>query len=375
MSRRMMYGASGGGSGPRVPPFYTTNFPDVDVAADPPHPTIPGVAAKWDLVAWGVRTRHRVQRTHRSHRPATTAHRAVAARGRRRRGGDGTRRGLPAGARARDAAHRRARYGVDDRIVMLITGGSIRETLAFSVRQAAQLRWALCHSLCAGTRSRPCSSPERCCTRPWVLAFFLNSGEGPFEGFASQLAATDSATESSNAAAICSPGSCSHRRGGAGADDQPRRFLTTVGWRALGVFAGARSPIPVCRCGVPRRPARRRRFRLTHQWHAVTSTVSVTAAVVSAVAFIIRDLRLPCAAGDVVVRARRRRGCSSSAPCGCSSGSTTQSGSHSWLGFAQRVELLSMSGWMVLVAATCSANRAWRAVCTGRHRRPSPVSP
>ncbi len=25
----------------------------------------------------------------------------------------------------------------------------------------------------------------------WVLAFFLNSGEGPFEGFASQLAATD----------------------------------------------------------------------------------------------------------------------------------------------------------------------------------------
>ncbi|NKT91486.1 hypothetical protein GS944_18570 [Rhodococcus hoagii] len=46
----------------------------------------------------------------------------------------------------------------------------------------------------------------------WVLAFFLNSGEGPFEGSRASWRPPTSATESSTAAAICSPGSCSPSR-------------------------------------------------------------------------------------------------------------------------------------------------------------------
>ncbi|NKS70651.1 DUF998 domain-containing protein [Rhodococcus hoagii] len=153
----------------------------------------------------------------------------------------------------------------------------------------------------------------------------------------------------------------------------PRRFLTTVGWLALGVFAVgtiADSRLPL-RCSTAACEATQ--VPLTHQWHAVTSTVSVTAAVVSAVAFIIAIF---------VYRAPRAMWWSGLAvvvlflvgTLWMLVGVDDPSGSHSWLGFAQRVELLSMSGWMVLVAATLLSDRAWRP-CTGRPRRPSPSPP
>ncbi|MBM4496511.1 hypothetical protein GS426_14130 [Rhodococcus hoagii] len=91
-----------------------------------------------------------------------------------------------------------------------------------------------------------------------------------------------------------------------------------MGVFAVGTIADSRLPL---RCSTAACEATQ--VPLTHQWHAVTSTVSVTAAVVSAVAFIIAIF---------VYRAPRRCGgpgspsscCSSSAPCGCSSGSTTR---------------------------------------------------
>ncbi|NKS32946.1 DUF998 domain-containing protein [Rhodococcus hoagii] len=195
----------------------------------------------------------------------------------------------------------------------------------------------------------------------WVLAFFLNSGEGPFEGFASQLAATDQRYGILYRSGDLLTGIVLTVAAVLGLTITPRRFLTTVGWLALGVFAVgtiADSRLPL-RCSTAACEATQ--VPLTHQWHAVTSTVSVTAAVVSAVAFIIAIF---------VHRAPRAMWWSGLAvvvlflvgTLWMLVGVDDPSGSHSWLGFAQRVELLSMSGWMVLVAATLLSDRAWRAV-------------
>jgi len=195
----------------------------------------------------------------------------------------------------------------------------------------------------------------------WVLAFFLNSGEGPFEGFASQLAATDQRYGILYRSSDLLTGIVLFVAAVLGLTLTPRRFLTTVGWGALGVFAVgtvADSRLPL-RCSTPACEAAQ--APLTHQWHALTSTVSVTAAVVSAVAFIIAIF---------VYRAPRAMWWSGLAvvvlflvgTLWMLVGVDDPSGSHSWLGFAQRVELLSMSGWMVLVAATLLSDRAWRDV-------------
>lgn len=207
----------------------------------------------------------------------------------------------------------------------------------------------------------------------WVLAFFLNSGECPFEGFASQLAATDQRYGILYRSGDLLTGIVLTVAAVLGLTITPRRFLTTVGWLALGVFAVgtiADSRLPL-RCSTAACEATQ--VPLTHQWHAVTSTVSVTAAVVSAVAFIIAIF---------VYRAPRAMWWSGLAvvvlflvgTLWMLVGVDDPSGSHSWLGFAQRVELLSMSGWMVLVAATLLSDRAWRAV-HGASSAPVPVSP
>ncbi|NKT91484.1 hypothetical protein GS845_25510 [Rhodococcus hoagii] len=96
----------------------------------------------------------------------------------------------------------------------------------------------------------------------WVLAFFLNSGEGPFERVREPAGGHRPALRNpSTRSGDLLTGIVLTVAAVLGLTITPRRFLTTVGWLALGVFAVARSPIPVCRCGVPRRPARRRRFR------------------------------------------------------------------------------------------------------------------
>ncbi|PTR25651.1 uncharacterized protein DUF998 [Rhodococcus sp. OK519] len=195
----------------------------------------------------------------------------------------------------------------------------------------------------------------------WVLAFFINSGEGPFEGFASQLAATDQRYGILYRSGDLLTGIVLTVAALLGLTITPRRFLTTVGWLALGVFAVgtiADSRLPL-RCSKPACEAEQ--VPLTHQWHALTSTVSVTAAVVSAVAFIIAVF---------VYRAPRAMWWSGLTvvvlfligTLWMLVGVDDPSGSHSWLGFAQRVELLSMSGWMVLVAATLLSDSAWRDV-------------
>ncbi|NKT91480.1 DUF998 domain-containing protein [Rhodococcus hoagii] len=107
-----------------------------------------------------------------------------------------------------------------------------------------------------------------------MLAFFLNSGEGPFEGFASQLAATDQRYGILYRSGDLLTGIVLTVAAVLGLTIT-RATLPHHGRLArAGVFAVARSPIPVCRCGVPRRPARPTQVPLTHQWHAVTSTVS-----------------------------------------------------------------------------------------------------
>lgn len=193
----------------------------------------------------------------------------------------------------------------------------------------------------------------------WVLAFFLDSGEGVFEGFASQLAATDQRYGILYRSGDLLTGIVLVAAALLGLTITPRRFLTTVGWSALGVFALgtiADSRLPL-RCSRPECEATQ--VPLTHQWHALTSTVSVTAAVVSAVAFILAIF---------VYRAPRAMWWSGLAVVAAFLvgtlwmlvGVDDPSGSHSWLGFAQRVELLSMSGWMVLVAATLLVDVTWR---------------
>ncbi|QBJ96575.1 DUF998 domain-containing protein [Rhodococcus sp. ABRD24] len=202
----------------------------------------------------------------------------------------------------------------------------------------------------------------------WVLAFFLNTGEGPFEGFASQLAATDQEYGILYRSGDLLTGIVLTVAAMLGLTMMPRRFLTTVGWISLGVFAVgtiADSRLPL-RCSKPACEATQ--VPLTHQWHALTSTVSVTAAVVSALAFIIaiyvyRAPRAMWWAGLTVVALFLI------GTLWMLVGVDDPSGSHSWLGFAQRVELLSMSGWMVLVAATLLSDRAWRDVHGGADSR------
>jgi len=193
----------------------------------------------------------------------------------------------------------------------------------------------------------------------WVLAFFLDAGGNPFEGFASQLAATDREHGILYRSGDLLTGIVLTVAALLGLTLTPRRFLTTVGWLSLGVFAVgtiADSRLPL-HCS--RQACEATQVPLTHQWHALTSTVSVTAAVVSAVAFIIAIF---------VYRAPRAMWWSGLAvvvlfligTLWMLVGVDDPSGSHVWLGFAQRVELLSMSGWLVLVAATVLNDRTWR---------------
>lgn len=198
----------------------------------------------------------------------------------------------------------------------------------------------------------------------WLLAFVLDPGGNPFEGFASQLAATDREHGIVYRSGDLLTGIVLTVAAATGLTLTPRRFLTTVGWLALGVFAVgtiADSRLPL-RCSRPACEAAQ--VPLAHQWHALTSTVSVTAAVVSAVAFIVAIFvyRAPRAmwwSGLLVVAAFLV------GTLWMLVGVDDPSGSHAWLGFAQRVELLSMSGWLVLVAATLLNDRAWRDVHGG----------
>lgn len=111
------------------PTFYT-NFPTSMSPLTRPHPTIPGVAAKWDLVAWGVElgTAYSELTDPIDQRKRLTEQSLLAA------GGDEEAMELdedflealeyampPTGGLG---------MGVD-RLVMLITGGSIRQALAF----------------------------------------------------------------------------------------------------------------------------------------------------------------------------------------------------------------------------------------------------
>ena len=111
------------------PTFYT-NFPTSMSPLTRPHPTIPGVAAKWDLVAWGVElgTAYSELTDPVDQRQRLTEQSLLAA------GGDEEAMELdedflealeyampPTGGLG---------MGVD-RLVMLITGGSIRQALAF----------------------------------------------------------------------------------------------------------------------------------------------------------------------------------------------------------------------------------------------------
>ena len=78
-----------------APTFYT-RLPDRRLAADPPAPRRPAAGRAVGPGRLRRRDRHRVLRAGRPGRAAPAAHRAVAARRRRRPGGDGARRGLPA---------------------------------------------------------------------------------------------------------------------------------------------------------------------------------------------------------------------------------------------------------------------------------------
>ena len=86
-------------------------LPDVGVAADPAAPQHPRGGRTLGPGGMGCRAGHRLQRTHRPGRTTQAAAGTVAAGGRWRPGGDGARRGLPAGHGVRDAADGRSRHG------------------------------------------------------------------------------------------------------------------------------------------------------------------------------------------------------------------------------------------------------------------------
>ncbi|MCA1008672.1 bifunctional lysylphosphatidylglycerol synthetase/lysine--tRNA ligase LysX [Rhodococcus hoagii] len=111
------------------PTFYT-NFPTSMSPLTRPHPTIPGVAAKWDLVAWGVElgTAYSELTDPIDQRQRLTEQSLLAA------GGDAEAMELDEDflQALEHAMPPTGGLGMGvDRIVMLITGGSIRESLAF----------------------------------------------------------------------------------------------------------------------------------------------------------------------------------------------------------------------------------------------------
>nr|WP_235916093.1 bifunctional lysylphosphatidylglycerol synthetase/lysine--tRNA ligase LysX [Spelaeibacter cavernicola] len=111
------------------PTFYT-NFPTSMSPLTRPHPTIPGVAAKWDLVAWGVElgTAYSELTDPVDQRKRLTDQSMLAA------GGDEEAMELDEDflQALEHAMPPTGGLGMGvDRVVMLITGGSIRETLAF----------------------------------------------------------------------------------------------------------------------------------------------------------------------------------------------------------------------------------------------------
>ena len=111
------------------PTFYT-NFPTSMSPLTRPHPTIPGVAAKWDLVAWGIElgTAYSELTDPIDQRQRLTEQSMLAA------GGDEEAMELDEDflQALEHAMPPTGGLGMGvDRVVMLITGGSIRETLAF----------------------------------------------------------------------------------------------------------------------------------------------------------------------------------------------------------------------------------------------------
>jgi lysyl-tRNA synthetase class 2 len=118
------------------PTFYT-NFPTSMSPLTRPHPTIPGVAAKWDLVAWGVElgTAYSELTDPVDQRNRLTEQSMLAA------GGDEEAMELDEDflQSLEHAMPPTGGLGVGvDRVVMLITGGSIRETLAFPLAKPKQ---------------------------------------------------------------------------------------------------------------------------------------------------------------------------------------------------------------------------------------------
>ncbi|MBP1161384.1 lysyl-tRNA synthetase class 2 [Rhodococcus sp. PvR044] len=118
------------------PTFYT-NFPTSMSPLTRPHPTIPGVAAKWDLVAWGVElgTAYSELTDPVDQRRRLTEQSLLAA------GGDEEAMELDEDflQALEHAMPPTGGIGMGvDRIVMLITGGSIRESLAFPLAKPRQ---------------------------------------------------------------------------------------------------------------------------------------------------------------------------------------------------------------------------------------------
>lgn len=118
------------------PTFYT-NFPTSMSPLTRPHPTIPGVAAKWDLVAWGVElgTAYSELTDPVDQRNRLTEQSMLAA------GGDEEAMELDEDflQALEHAMPPTGGLGMGvDRVVMLITGGSIRETLAFPLAKPRQ---------------------------------------------------------------------------------------------------------------------------------------------------------------------------------------------------------------------------------------------
>ncbi|MGW0040786.1 bifunctional lysylphosphatidylglycerol synthetase/lysine--tRNA ligase LysX [Rhodococcus sp. NPDC003348] len=118
------------------PTFYT-NFPTSMSPLTRPHPTIPGVAAKWDLVAWGIElgTAYSELTDPVDQRARLTEQSLLAA------GGDEEAMELDEDflQALEHAMPPTGGLGMGvDRVVMLITGGSIRETLAFPLAKPRQ---------------------------------------------------------------------------------------------------------------------------------------------------------------------------------------------------------------------------------------------
>ena len=81
--------------GTTTTPVFYTDFPKENAPLTRQHRDDPRLAEKWDLVIFARRAGHRLLRADRPGGPARAARRPVAARRRRRPGGDAGRRGLP----------------------------------------------------------------------------------------------------------------------------------------------------------------------------------------------------------------------------------------------------------------------------------------